>query len=168
MKRQDKQGVRTPAQLEQKYNFGGKDSSDKQNFAKLSRQVEQLSTTLTQFVSSTNAALTNLRADIKNLRADIDKNFKKFHPEAFTFSVTNNLTNCATNNEATEIGGTNAYYAVITGTDGAALTAYSVTMGGEDITGASCTLTEAGTVEINIASVIGDIVITAEGGTSNE
>lgn len=168
MKRQDKQGVRTPAQLEQKYDFGGKDSSDKQNFAKLSRQVEQVSTLLSQFISSTNAALTNLRADIENLRADIDKNFKKFHPEAFVFAITNNLTNCATSNEATEIGGTNAYYAVITGTDGAALTAYSVTMGGEDITEASCTLTEAGTVEINIASVIGDIVITAEGGTSNE
>ena len=157
MKRQDKQGVRTPAQLEQKYDFGGTASDNAQNYAKLSRQVERVSTLLSQFISSTNAALTNLRADI-------DKNFKKFHPEAFIFAITNNLTNCATNNEATEIGGTNAYYAVITGTDGAALTAYSVTMGGEDITEASCTLTEAGTVEINIASVIGDIVITAEGG----
>ena len=157
MKRQDKQGVRTPADIERKYNLGAEYEYTPQNFSKLSKQVAQLSAMMSQFISSTNAALADLREDM-------DASFKRFHPEAFTFSVTNNLTNCATNNEATEIGGTNAYYAVITGTDGAALTAYSVTMGGEDITEASCTLTEAGAVEINIASVIGDIVITAEGG----
>lgn len=157
MSKQDRQGVRTPSQLEQKYNFGGKDSSDKQNFAKLSKQVEQLYTTLTQFVSSTNAAL-------EDIRADIDKNFKKFHPEAFIFAITNNLVNCVTSNDAVEIVGGEAYTAVISGADGAVITSLVVLMGGEDITDSVCIYSDSGTAEINITSVTGDIVITAEGG----
>lgn len=157
MSKQDRQGVRTPEQLERKYDFGGKDSSDKQNFAKLSRQVERLSTTLTQFVSSTNAAL-------EDLRADIDKNFKKFHPEAFIFAITNNLVNCVTSSDAVEIVGGEAYTAVISGVDGAVITSLVVLMGGEDITDSVCIYSDSGTAEINITSVTGDIVITAEGG----
>ena len=160
MKRQDKQGVRTPAQLEQKYDFGGTASDNAQNYAKLSRQVERVSTLLSQFISSTNAALTNLRADIE----DIDKNFKKFHPEAFIFAITNNLVNCVTSNDAVEIVGGEAYTAVISGVDGAVITSLVVLMGGEDITDSVCIYSDSSTAHISITSVTGDVVITAEGG----
>lgn len=157
MSKQDRQGVRTPAQLEQKYDFGGESSANQQSFAKLSRQVESLSSMLTQFIGSTNAALTELRADI-------DKGFKKFHPEAFVFSITNFLTECVTTNEAVEITGGEAYTAVISGADGAVITSLVVLMGGEDITDSVCIYNDSSTATISITSVTGDIVITAEGG----
>lgn len=157
MSKQDRQGVRTPAQLEQKYNFGGESSANQQSFAKLSRQVESLSSMLTQFIGSTNAALTELRADI-------DRSFKKFHPEAFIFAIVNNLTNCITNNDAVEITGGEAYTAVISGADGAVIKSLVILMGGEDITDTACVYVDSGTATISITSVTGDIVISAEGG----
>ena len=164
MKRQDKQGVRTPADIERKYNLGAEYEYTPQNFSKLSKQVAQLSAMLSQFISSTNAALADLRADIENLRADIDKNFKKFHPEAFVFAITNNLVNCVTSNDAVEIVGGEAYTAVISGVDGAVITSLVVLMGGEDITDSVCIYSDSSTAHISITSVTGDVVITAEGG----
>jgi hypothetical protein len=160
MSKQDRQGVRTPAQLEQKYNFGGESSANQQSFAKLSRQVESLSSMLTQFIGSTNAALTEIRADI-------DKGFKKFHPEAFVFSITNFLTECVTTNDAVEITGGESYSTTIVAEAiaiGHVIKSLVVLMGGEDITDTACVFVDNATATINITSVTGDIVITAEGG----
>ena len=160
MSKQDRQGVRTPSQIEQKYDLGGKASSDEKNFAKLSRQVEQVSTLLSQLMASTNAALTELRADI-------DRSFKKFHPEAFIFAIVNNLTSCITTNEAVEITGGEAYVATIraeNATAGAVIKSLVILMGGEDITDSARVFVDNATATISITSVTGDIVISAEGG----
>lgn len=69
------------------------------------------------------------------------------------YSVTNNLTNCTSNNSATEAIGGKSYSAVITANSGYELKSVSVTMGGSPVS-----VTDG---VINIASVTGDIVITA-------
>lgn len=69
------------------------------------------------------------------------------------YSVTNNLTNCTTNNSATKVVEGESYSATITANSGYELKTVSVTMGGSPVS-------VSGGV-INIASVTGDIVITA-------
>ena len=80
-------------------------------------------------------------------------------PEAIvaqTYSVTNNLTNCTTNNSATQIGINESYTATITANSGYKLdgATVSVKMGGTDITS---TAYSNGT--ISIAEVTGNLVI---------
>lgn len=69
------------------------------------------------------------------------------------YSVTKNLTNCTINNNATQVVEGSAYSATITANSGYELSSVSVTMGGSAVS-------VSGGV-INIASVTGDIVITA-------
>ena len=70
-----------------------------------------------------------------------------------TYSITKNLTNCTISNSATSIQQGSAYSATITANSGYELKSISVTMGGNTVS------VSGGT--INIASVMGNIVITA-------
>lgn len=72
------------------------------------------------------------------------------------YTVTNNLTQCTTNNSATKAVEGGSYSAIITAKSGYELKSIVVKMGGTDI---SSTAVSGGS--INIASVTGDIVITA-------
>lgn len=69
------------------------------------------------------------------------------------YSITNNLTNCINNNGATQVVDGGSYIATITANSGYTLGSVSVTMGGSAVS------VNGGV--INIASVTGDIVITA-------
>ena len=69
------------------------------------------------------------------------------------YSVTNNLTNCTSNNGATQAIGGESYSATITANDGYELKSVVVTIGGANVS-------VSGGV-INITNVTGDIVITA-------
>lgn len=69
------------------------------------------------------------------------------------YSVTNNLTNCTSDNGASKVVEGESYIATITANDGYELKSVSATMGGSAVS-------VSGGV-INIASVTGDIVITA-------
>lgn len=74
----------------------------------------------------------------------------------FMVSVTNNLTNCTSNNNATDTGKGKSYSATISANSGYNLSSVAVTMGGVDITSSAVS---GGS--ISIAEVTGDIVITA-------
>lgn len=72
-----------------------------------------------------------------------------------TYHITNNLTNCSSNNNIVSVDGGSSYTATITPNSGYAMQLLTVTMGGTDIT---ATAVSGNT--INIASVTGTIVIT--------
>lgn len=72
------------------------------------------------------------------------------------YSITKNLTNCTISNSATQAAQGGSYSATITANDGYELKSVTVTMGGTNITS---TVVSGG--NINIASVTGNIVITA-------
>lgn len=76
--------------------------------------------------------------------------------EEGTYIITNNLTNCTTNNNANSISANSSYSATITANDNYTLNSITVTMGGNDITSNAVS---GSTISIN--SVTGDIVITA-------
>lgn len=69
------------------------------------------------------------------------------------YSITNSLTNCTNSNGATQVVAGEGYSATITAKDGYELSSVVVTMGGSAVTVTNGV--------INIASVTGDIVITA-------
>lgn len=69
------------------------------------------------------------------------------------YSITNNLTNCTTSNNAAQVTEGESYSATITANDGYELSSVVVTMGGTAVT-----VTDG---VISIESVTGDIVITA-------
>lgn len=71
------------------------------------------------------------------------------------YTVTNNLTECTSNNSATFIQEGNSYTATITPTEGYSINSTSITMGGTDITSSSYN-----NGNINISNVTGNIVIT--------
>jgi formylmethanofuran dehydrogenase subunit D len=74
-----------------------------------------------------------------------------------TYSVTSNLTNCGISNATSSVVEGASYSATVTANSGYALDSVTVTMGGVDITS---TVYSGG--KITIASVTGDIVITAK------
>lgn len=74
------------------------------------------------------------------------------------FSVTNTLTGCTTSNEATSIYEDESYSATLTADTDYTINSVVVTMGGTDI---SATAWDSATGAISIASVTGDIIITA-------
>lgn len=76
--------------------------------------------------------------------------------EEVYYSVSNNLTGCVSNNSVASIVEGGSYSAKITANDGYEISSVKVTMGGTDIT---ATAVSGG--DINIASVTGNIVITA-------
>jgi|GEM_PF-2233418 len=75
---------------------------------------------------------------------------------ATKYTITNNLTNCATSNTTTIIEENDSYLATITANEGYTLGDVIVTMGGTDI---SSTAVSNGVITIN--SITGDLVITA-------
>ena len=77
-------------------------------------------------------------------------------PDAARYTVTNNLTNVTTSNAAVSAAGNSVYTARLTAADGYNLGTVIVTMGGADITSTAF----SGNAVV-IASVTGDIVITA-------
>ena len=74
-------------------------------------------------------------------------------------SITNALTNVTTSNDTVAAEDGTAYSATITAADGYNMSSVTVKMGGTDIT---ATVYNASTGVINIASVTGDVVITAK------
>lgn len=83
-------------------------------------------------------------------------------PSVTTYTITNNLTNCANSNVNTSVSENSSYVANITANEGYTLDSVVITMGGEDIT--STVYSEG---SINISSVTGDIVITANASESS-
>lgn len=79
-----------------------------------------------------------------------------------TYSITNTLTNVTNSNAATSISGGSSYTGTLTADSGYNIDTVTVTMGGVDIT---ATAYSGGTV--SIASVTGNIVITASASTSS-
>ena len=88
--------------------------------------------------------------------AGYDRTISYGEEEVVTYSVTNDLTNASTSNGAATVTAGSGYTAAITANDGYELESVTVTMGGVDIT---ATAVSGG--NITIASVTGDIVITA-------
>lgn len=74
------------------------------------------------------------------------------------YSVTNTLTNCSNSNSATVINEMTPYTGMLTADTDYVMGTVTITMGGTDITS---TAYDSGTGAISIASVTGDIVITA-------
>ena len=156
MKKQDRQGVRTPADLERKYPLGNT-NSDSRNYAALVKQMEQLSTTIAQFIGETKAALNILSDDVKALS---DKVEELTNPTVI-YSVTDNLTNCTNANTSDTVTSGTSYEASISSNDYYTLSSVTVTMGGVDITDSCRIYQGSGTFEMRIETVSGDIVITA-------
>ena len=77
-------------------------------------------------------------------------------PSVTTYTITNNLTNCANSNVNTGVSENSSYVANITANEGYSIDSVVITMGGTDITN---TVYSEGS--INISSVTGNIVITA-------
>ncbi len=77
-------------------------------------------------------------------------------PGTKTWSITNTLTNATTSNSATSIAKGGSYRATITAEDGYTISSVTVAMGGTDITD-----TAYADGVITIATVTGDVVITA-------
>ena len=76
--------------------------------------------------------------------------------EEGTYIITNNLTNCTTNNNANSISTNSSYSATISANSGYTLGSITVTMGGNNITSSAVSGSS-----ISINSVTGDVVITA-------
>lgn len=72
-----------------------------------------------------------------------------------TYSVTNNLSNAATSNDAAMVTADSSYSAAITANDGYEISSITVTMGGTDITASAVSGNN-----ITIGKVTGDVVIT--------
>ena len=108
----------------------------------------------TEFTTSSNTAYIRVMFDYMNAQTSdanyitITKNNK--------YSITNNLTNCITNNSITSVDKNASYTSTISANNGYTLSSITVTMGGVDIT--STAVTEN---TINISSVTGNIIITA-------
>lgn len=68
MSKQDRQGVRTPAGLDQKYNLGGQFSKLEEQDAKQRREMNQQNFTFAEFVSFVSAALARLEKEIFSLK----------------------------------------------------------------------------------------------------
>lgn len=77
-----------------------------------------------------------------------------------TYTITNNLTNCSSNNSDTQVLEGDTYTATITPTTDYNLDSITVTMGGADVT-SSVVTTGNNTYSINITNVTGNIIITA-------
>ena len=73
-----------------------------------------------------------------------------------TYTVTNNLSNCSTNNSNTSVNSGYVYMSTITANSGYTMSSIVVTMGGNNITS-----TAVSGNSINIPSVTGNVVITA-------
>ena len=76
--------------------------------------------------------------------------------ETTIYTITNNLTNCSTNNNNTSVNSGSSYSATLSANSGYQLSTVTITMGGTNITN-----TAYSNGNINISNVTGNIVITA-------
>jgi hypothetical protein len=101
------------------------------------------------------------------INAGYDRTISYGEVVAVTYTITNSLTNATNSNSASSIAEGSPYSATITANSGYELISVTVTMGGTDITASAVS---GG--DIYIASVTGDVVITAiataSGGSSAE
>lgn len=106
----------------------------------------------------TSSAVSGSTISISNVTGNIviTASATEIVPGVTTYTITNNLTNCKTNNASLSVEEGSSYNATITADSGYALDSITVTMGGADITSSSV----SGNV-ITINNVTGNIVITA-------
>lgn len=102
------------------------------------------------------AALVTLPQRVEQLEARIGNTLYYILDGTSTFTITNTLTNCSTNSSKSSAVYGTSYSATITANAGYTLSSVTVKMGGTDITSTAY----SGGI-ISIASVTGDIVITA-------
>lgn len=126
--------------------------SDK-NF--ISRAILTWNDYSTDFTTSSNTAYVRLMFDYANAKTS-DANYITITKNTNIYSITNNLSKCTTNNKVTSVDKNTSYTAIITANAGYTLSSITVTMGGVDVT--STAVTEN---TINISSVTGNIIITA-------
>lgn len=81
--------------------------------------------------------------------------------EVTSYTITNNLANCVNSNKATSANSGSSYSATITMNSGYELMNISITMGGTNVT-SNVYKYQDGNAVINIPSVTGDVVITAQ------
>ena len=157
--KRDRQGVRTPGDLEQKYPFEKMLGDNPSNVAALERKVEQLNTLLSQFIGTANSALAVLISAMDNLEWETEHNFKKYHPNTSMFYyVTNELENCVSDNVSEAMTEGDAYEAVITCADGYRITHYEAMMGDHALEDALTLLTET-RLRVSIDAVTDDLSI---------
>lgn len=103
--------------------------------------------------SNGNINITNVTGNIVITATAIESN-----PEVTSYTITKNLTNVTINNSSLSINEGSSYSATLTANSGYALGTVTVTMGGNDITASAYS-----NGNINISSVTGNIIITANG-----
>lgn len=118
----------------------------------------QTTTTVTDYTLS--GTLTEGTSTITVLYADKSTTFNVTVTHATVqYTITNTLTQCTNSNNASVINELTAYSGTLTANSGYVMGTVSITMGGTDITS---TAYDSSTKAISIASVTGNIVITAE------
>ena len=105
----------------------------------------------------TSTALNGNSINISNVTGNIVITASAIQITPSTYTITNNLTNCNNSNSAEIINAKKSYSATITADEGYTMNTIAVTMGGEDVTS-----TVVNNNTITIASVTGNIVITAK------
>lgn len=117
--------------------------------AGVAAKIEELNTNV-------GTQLTQIGLKVDQLEARIGNTLYYILDGTTTFTITNTLTNCSTNSSKPSAAYGTSYSATITANAGYTLSSVTVKMGGTDITSTAY----SGGV-ISIASVTGDIVITA-------
>lgn len=148
--KRDRQGVRTPADLEQKYPFGGMSANPQANVTFLERKVDQLATQLSEFMTTTNVAIEEIRSMMEEL-----------HPPKPVYTVTYNLTNCTSSNTVTNVVEGDPFTTSISCTSEYMLYGYSAQMGGVTVPSDAWVQTGSRTATLNIEAVTGNVVINA-------
>ena len=105
----------------------------------------------------TSTALNGNSISISNVTGNIVITAKAILITPSTYTITNNLTSCNNSNSAEIVSANSKYSATITADEGYVLNTITVTMGGKDVTS-----TVVNNNTITIASVTGNIVITAK------
>ena len=105
----------------------------------------------------TNTALNGNNINISNVTGNIVITANATQTTPTTYTITNNLTNCTTSNNAKSINANSKYSATITVNTGYVLSTFSVSMGGVDITNS---VVNQNTITIN--SVTGNVIITVK------
>ena len=105
----------------------------------------------------TSTALNGNSISISNVTGNIVITAKAILITPSTYTITNNLTSCNNSNSAEIVSANSKYSATITADEGYTLNTITVTMGGKDVTS-----TVVNNNTITIASVTGNIVITAK------
>ena len=111
-------------------------------------------------VDVTSSVYSNRNINITNVTGDIviTATATENNPEVTSYTITKNLTNVTINNSSSSINEGSSYSATLTANSGYALGTVTVTMGGSDITASAYS-----NGNINISSVTGNIIITANG-----